>query len=204
MADVAREHARTPRFVQQAVQAGDLPVLRMVGRTAVIDDVAVTAWARSLARGRRWTPAVREAAFDLLSTGQSSWLSSSERSRLRSRLRTMPAQAIAHAAGGLAGEWARYRTSDVGGLTPIGPSAVDAASLHLVPGSGWVTFVEVNDLDRFEYQRDVIVDADGNLGVVRRDHDPREARVLADCYLLGDARLSAAAAAELEGRARGL
>lgn len=205
VAQVAGQHARTERFVQQAVRSGDLAALRLVGRVAVMDDLAVAAWVRGLARGRRWTGEVREAALDLLSTGRTDRLSSSERSRLRSRLRGMSAAAMAHAADGLGGGWARYRVTDVAELTRVGPSVADPAGLGIVPGAGWVTFVETEDLDRLELEHDVTLDADGNLGVIERPRsDSRTARVLLDTYLLGDARLSAAAAAELERRARGL
>ena len=205
MAQVAGQHARTERFVQQAVRSGDLTALRLVGRLALVDDLAATAWARALAPGRRWSGEVREAALDLLSTGRTDRLSSSERSRLRSRLRGMSAAAMAHAAGGLGGGWARYRVVHVPDLPRVGPSAADQPGLGMVPGAGWVTFVETDDLDRLELQHDVILDADGNLGVIERPvADARSARVLLDSYLLGDARLAAAAATALEGRAHGL
>lgn len=205
VAQVAVQRARTERFVQQAVRTGELPALRLVGRLAVMDDLAVTAWARALAPGRRWTVEVRDAALDLLSSGRTDRLSSSERSRLRSRLREMSVAAMAHAAGGLGGGWARYRVTAVPDLPRVGPSAVENQGLGIVPGAGWVTFVEAEDLDRLELEHDVILDADGNLGVVQRPRpDTRTARVLIDAYLLGDARLSAAAATELQRRARGL
>lgn len=205
VAQVAGQHARTERFVQQAVRSGDLPALRLVGRLVLVDDLAATAWARALAPGRRWAAGVREAALDLLSTGRTDRLSSSERSRLRTRLRGMSAAGMAHAAGGLDGGWARYRVARVPDLPRVGPSVADQSGLGIVPGAGWVTFVETADLDRLELQHDVILDADGNLGVVERPaSDTRAARVLLDSYLLGDARLSAAAGTELERRAHGL
>lgn len=199
----AHQVNRTHRFAQQAVQAGDLPALRMVGRTTVVDDIAVRAWSRSLARGRTWSPEVRDAALDLLSTGTTERLSSSERSRLRRRLRAMTATAIAHASGGLDGAWARYRSTDPIGLQPIGPSVVDLESFGILPTSTWITFIQVADLDLLEQTHPVVLDADGNLCVIERtDQDDRIARVLIDTYLLGDARESSAAATELEQRAR--
>jgi hypothetical protein len=108
---------------------------------------------------------------------------------------------IAHAAGGL-GAWARYRGKSPIGLVRIGPSAADPGEFGIVPGEGWLTFLQTDDLDRFEIDQDVILDADGNVGVVERSTvDDRVARILLDTYLLGDARQSAAAAAELERRA---
>jgi len=62
--------------------------------------------------------------------------------------------------------------------------------------------VQTDDLDRFEIDQDVILDADGNVGVIERSMvDDRVARILLDTYLLGDARQSAAAATELQRRA---
>ncbi len=116
----------------------------------------------------------------------------------------MSASAIAHAAGGL-GPWARYRAATIPDLPRVGPSAVNLASLGLVPERGWLTFVAVEDLDACEFAHDVTLDADGNLGVVQRVAiDPRSARALLDAYLLGNSRLSAAAGSELERRAHGI
>src|SRR5664280_369726 len=199
VAQAARQHARTDRFVQQALRSGALPGHRVFGRATSVDDVAVQAWSRAL--GRRWTEQVREAALDLLSTGRTDRLSGSERSRLRSRLRGMSATDMAHAAGGL-GAWARYRGKSPIGLVRIGPSAADPGELGIVGGEGWLTFVQTDALDRFGIDQDVILDADGNIGVIERSTvDDRVARILLDTYLLGDARQSAAAAAELQRRA---
>ncbi|MEP7194253.1 MAG: hypothetical protein ABI903_15495 [Actinomycetota bacterium] len=113
----------------------------------------------------------------------------------------MSATDMAHAAGGL-GAWARYRGESPIGLVRIGPSAADLGELGIVPGEGWLTFGQTDDLDRFEIDQDVILDADGNVGVIERSTvDDRVARILLDTYLLGNARQSAAAAAELERRA---
>lgn len=169
---------------------------------ATVDDFAARAWGRSLARGRLWSTEIRDAALDVLSDGHTDRASSSERSRLRAKLRAMTVVQIAHAAGGL-DEWARYCGRAPDELPRIGPSLVDAAALGVVPGQDWLVFLQIDDLDRFELSRDVTLDADGNLGVVeRRCVDNRIARVLLDTYLLGDARLSAAAGADLERRAR--
>src|ERR1035437_337238 len=156
VAQVARQHARTDRFVQQALRSGALPGHRVLGRTTSVDDVAVQAWSRALGRGRRWTDQVREAALDLLSTGRTNRLSTSERSRLRSRLRGMSATDMAHAAGGL-GAWGRYRGKHPIGLVRIGPSAANLGELGIVPGEGWLTFVHTDDLRRVEIDNDVIL-----------------------------------------------
>ncbi len=203
MATVAEEASRSVRFVQQAVRRGDLPALRVIGRMVLLDDIAARAWRRSLAKGRRWAPEVCEAALDLLSGGATDRLETSERSRLRRRLRGMSASEMAHAAGGLAGGWCRYRVDGPVSLPLVGPSAIDHADLGMVEGESWMTYAQVADLDELELEHDVVLDADGNLGVLERArYDVRAARALLDTYLFGDERQSAAAASRLEARAR--
>ncbi len=165
LADTARQANRTHRFAQQAVQSGELPALRMVGRTTVVDDVAARAWMRSLARGRMWSPEVREAALDLLSTGTTDRLSSSERSRLRRRLRSMTTTEMAHAAGVPGGAWGRYRTTQPTDLQHIGPSALRAGSLGVLPGPTWITFTQAPNLDLLERSFPRVV-ATGSVGLV--------------------------------------
>ena len=196
----ALAYDRSERLVQLALRSGALAGHRTVGRVTTMDDIAARAWSRSVARGRPWTPAVRDAALDLLSNGRTERLAASERSRLKARLSSLTARDIAHAAGGL-GTWARYRGDTPYASTRIGPSAVDATQLGILPGEGWLTFVQTDDLDRYELEHDVTLDADGNLGVVERPGiDDRPARILLDTYLLGNARQSAAAASALEER----
>ena len=196
----ALAYDRSERLVQLALRSGALAGHRTVGRVTTMDDIAARAWSRSVARGRPWTPAVRDAALDLLSNGRTERLAASERSRLKARLSSLTARDIAHAAGGL-GTWARYCGDTPYASTRIGPSAVDATQLGIVPGEGWLTFVQTDDLDRYELEHDVTLDADGNLGVVERPGiDDRPARILLDTYLLGNARQSAAAASALEER----
>lgn len=202
LSEVARQYERSERFVQQALSRGRLVGHRRLGRQVTIDDIAARAWARSLGRGRVWADETAAAAIDLLDTGATERLDASARSRLRSRLRSMTAQEIAHAVGGI-GPWARYRGEAPADATRIGPSALSSAELGLVGEGDWMTFVQTDDLDAFEIDHDVILDADGNLGVVQRESvDDRRSRGLLDTYLLGDARQSASAAMTLEKRAR--
>ena len=186
------------QLVRRAIRDGLLAALRRIGQTTVIDDIAATAWKRAVARGRLWTDDVREAALDLASTGKTERLSSSERSRLRARLRTITAAEFAHAAGGLGGAWGRYAATSHDLGTPIGPDAVDLSTLGIVEGDVGIHFACVDDLDAFELHNDVRLDAYGNLCVVERPADDRSARILLDTYLFGGSRESAAAAAALQ------
>ncbi|WP_460770552.1 hypothetical protein [Mariniluteicoccus flavus] len=204
IAQVAQQYDRSVRLVQRSIAGGQLSPLRLVGRQIVIDDVAAVAWSRSSTRGRAWMTRTREAALDLLTTRTTTALVGSELSRLRSSLRTMTAARMAHASGGL-GRWARYRKhGEVSGV-PVGPSSASLQELGIVEGASWMSFLAVPDLDDFEMSHDVMLDADGDLGVLERGaSDLRWARVLLDTYLLGDGRSSAAAASLLEERARDL
>lgn len=84
-------------------------------------------------------------------------------------------------------------------LDAIGPSDVAKSELGILEGESWLSFGRTEDLDAFEAEHDVTLSADGNLGVVERSEpDNRLARVLLDAYLLGDPRVSAAAAVRLE------
>lgn len=116
----------------------------------------------------------------------------------------MSVQQIAHASGGL-GAWARYRTYQEVQVDPIGPSSIESVELGIISGESLIRFGRVGSLDEFERNQDVIPDADGNLGIVERaDVDRRRARILLDVYLLGDARMSAAAGELLEEMAHDL
>ncbi len=193
--DAARIAGVSQRTVQRALSDGRLGMARTLGRQTTTDDLAVQAWIRTTSRGRKWSGRTLDAGIDLLSGGRGESVSSSERSRLRARLRQMDARQIASSAW--VGTWARYR--DLGGADaqPIGSSAADPASLGMVPGESWARFADVPDLDEFEASQPVVADPDGDLVVIERRHDDRRARVLVDTYVLGDARESTAAARQL-------
>ena len=44
VAQVAAATGVTPQYVRRAIAAGDLPALRQVGRTVIVDDLAVQVW----------------------------------------------------------------------------------------------------------------------------------------------------------------
>lgn len=193
--DAARIAGVSPRTAQRALAGGMLGMARIIGRQATTDDLAVQAWNRTRSSGRKWSGRTLDAAIDLLSGGRGEAVSASERSRLRSALRGMGAQRIASSAW--IGTWVRYRTLGDVDTQPIGPSAVDFPSLGIVAGVSWVRFADAPDLDRFEASQPVVADPDGDLVVIERVRDERRGRVLVDAYVLGDARVSAAAAREL-------
>lgn len=197
--DVARWADLDERSVQRAALSGGLPVHRQVGRALLFDDAGVLAWLRSAGRGRRWSDEVRAAAFALLESGSTTRLSASERSRLRANLRRMTVAQLAHVSGGLGGVWARYRR--------LGRPLRDVTPLDLridrVVGTPEREVVAVSSLDAFEARNLVVLDADGDLGVIERADGTGPIRRLLDVYLLGDARASGEAERELSRRMAG-
>lgn len=207
VAQVANTTGTSPQYVRRAIAAGELAALRRIGRTVILDDLAVQAWDRSRARGRRWSEDVRRAAFDLLDAGTTQRLSSSERSRLRSRMRTATARDLAHLAGALGGGWARYRRNADGhleGAAVAGLLPADLERLGLTAGNSRMALVTTPNLTDFELDNNVTLDASGDLGVVERDEAGGRARALLDTYLLGSSRESNAAAAAIEEIAHAL
>lgn len=193
------------QYVGRAIASGDLAALREVGETVIIDDLAAQAWDRTRARGRRWTDEVRRAAFDLLNTGATDRLSSSERSRLRANLRTISAGRLAHLAGGLGGAWARYRVESADRSFRGASRTASVDGLRgLVVDDAFMTFLVTEDLDDFELDNDVLLDASGNVGVVERTEVGGRIREFLDTNLLAGARDSAAAAARIEEVAHAL
>lgn len=197
VADVADMAGRTERAVQLAVQSGALPVLRQVGRSFVIDDVAALAWLRSQAAGRVFSPRLRAAAMALLNGDRAGGLSASELSRLRRRLRESSAAQFAHAVGGVGGAWGRYRRTAPGDL--VGATEVELIAEGIV-GTPSRRLFQVGDLRDFELRSPIVLDADGDLCVVERQEPVTIARRWLDTYLVGDARSSHIAAESLGER----
>ncbi|PIE20247.1 MAG: hypothetical protein CSA64_04840 [Arachnia propionica] len=201
---IAASYHCSVRSVQLAVADETLSVHRQVGRSLIVDDIAALAWSRATSRGRRWSTRMRDAALDLLSEGKTAAVQGPEKSRLKRRLAMMTARDVAYASGGL-GRWARYREYRPIHVPGIGPSAIASEELGIVSGAAPMRFGSAPDLTEFAVHPDLALDADGQLGIVERpERDDRIARVLLDTYLLGDARMSVAAAGLLEERVHGL
>lgn len=82
-----------PRRVTQLAQAGRLGPVRKVGRSLVLDAVAVDRFAQApRANGRVFAAPAAWAALDLLGGGRAPWLTSDRRSRVRTVLRRSSAE----------------------------------------------------------------------------------------------------------------
>lgn len=86
----------TQASVRQLVGCGQLTVVGKAGRALLLNRSSVERRAAAGSRrGRAWTPKVAWAALTMLSGGNLSWISPSEKSRLKSRLRGRTAEDVA-------------------------------------------------------------------------------------------------------------
>jgi hypothetical protein len=199
----------------QAVRAGQLPVHRRVGRTYVVESLTLMGHRRSLGNGRMWDATVKTAALDLLGSGDASrTLSSSELGRLRRAMRAMIAQDVAHKLGGVRG-WHRYRAGIPGArdrvakeIEKTGPSVLDdqhwADRLSLVSGVSPILFGITRSLNETDSLAVLIRDDEGDLMLREGRRTTTEGQQMADLYMFGQQRESAAAAEWLEDRCRNL
>jgi hypothetical protein len=81
--------------VRQLIESGQLVVVGSVGRSILLDRASVERLAAvGTRRGRAWTAKTAWAALALLSGQTPTWISSSEKSRLKARLRDLDAAAV--------------------------------------------------------------------------------------------------------------
>ncbi|MFJ4226377.1 helix-turn-helix domain-containing protein [Paenarthrobacter nicotinovorans] len=94
-AEAAERLGITQVSVRQLVESGQLAVAGRVGRSILLDPASVERLsAVGTRRGRAWTAKTAWAALALLSGQNPEWISSSEKSRLKSRLRQLDAAAV--------------------------------------------------------------------------------------------------------------
>jgi hypothetical protein len=109
--EASRQLGVSVRQVQRLAASGALTQIGTVGRTKIIDSGSVQRLkARGARRGRPWAAATIAAAIDLLMDGDTSRLSSVERSRLRARLIGLSAEELVRATHSRAAV-RRYRAS---------------------------------------------------------------------------------------------
>ncbi|ASN21746.1 helix-turn-helix domain-containing protein [Arthrobacter sp. YN] len=94
-AEAADRLGITQVSVRQLVESGRLTVVGRVGRSILLDRASLERLsAVGTRRGRAWTAKTAWAALALLSGQNPTWISSSEKSRLKSRLRQLDAAAV--------------------------------------------------------------------------------------------------------------
>lgn len=93
--DAAARLGITQVSIRQLIRNGQLTAVGTAGRTILLDRASVERLAAAgTRRGRAWTARTAWAALALLSDQNPTWISSSEKSRLKSRLRTLDADAV--------------------------------------------------------------------------------------------------------------
>lgn len=190
--EAASELRISARQVRRTVASGRV-VAAKYGAAHALSHRQVQALERTAHRGRNWTDAVQRAALDLLATGKTSELSnaalsSSERSRLKQRLRSL-------GAGALAGQLLRGRVS-------LRRAASDEAKSRFVPAlaselglstRGGLCILVAPDASRVARRAHLGLDDSGDIAVVEGDEAHRRALEALALYVYGDARECSAA-----------
>lgn len=163
----------TQASVRQLIGSGQLTVVGRAGRALLLNRSSVERRAAAGSRrGRAWAPKVAWAALTMLSGGNPGWISPSEKSRLKSRLRGRTAEDVAVLARHK-DRVRRYRVTPDGlpvlqdHLIPGGVSALRseaiAARFGLTSGSGLVEgYVMQGDAEQLAEALGMVEDPEGN------------------------------------------
>lgn len=187
----AAELALSSRHLRRQAASGRVAAHRY-GRAYVIAERQLQVMHRTAHKGRPWNESTKRAALDLLATGATTELSSSERSRLKQRLRSAAANVLAgQILAGRASLRRAVRTVDTRKHLPT-----IIAELHLSSSGGLGVLVAPDPALAARRAR-LGLDDSGDVVVI--EGDVRHTRVLEALalYAYGDARESAAAAAWL-------
>jgi len=159
------------------------------GASHVFSQRQVQAVERTAYRGRNWTKTTQQAALDLLSTGKTTELTGTERSRLKHRIRGA-------AVGALAGQILRDRVSlrrAAGDEIKSHLASVLTSELGLSAGGGLGVLV-AQDASREARKARLGLDDSGDIAVIEGDEVHRRVLEALALYMYGDARESSAAA----------
>lgn len=188
----ASELGVSARQVRRSAAAGRI-VATKYGSSHAFSQRQVQALERTSHRGRNWTHTVQKAALDLLATGTTSdltnaALSSSERSRLKHRIRTIDV-------GALAGQILRDRVSLRRAASDDAKSrfvAALASELGLSAGGGLGVLV-AQDASHAARKARLGLDDSGDIVVVEGDEEHSKVLEALALYTYGDARECSAA-----------
>jgi len=173
------------RQVQRLARNGRLVSREIAGRT-VVAGRSVVAMSRSSARGRRWEEHTVAAACELLEKGSTERVSGSQRSRLRSRLRTVALAELAYQV--------------LGDRVTLWRSANREAST-----TGERLDVKVtHDVATLTRQLRMIEDAEGETIVIELETEARGVVEDIVLYAYGDVRTSSAAGQRIRARQEAL
>lgn len=173
VAEVVDKLGITRASVHDLLDSGQLAVSGKAGRTLLIDRSSVERLAATgTRRGRPWTARTAWAALWLLSGQNPTWISSSEKSRLKSRLRELDAGAVAVLARNK-DKTLRYRATPdglaalTGHLIASGASAMrdeETAETFGMSGGGGIAegYVMAGDAQALADAFGLVEDPDGN------------------------------------------
>jgi hypothetical protein len=172
----------TRASVHDLLESGQLAASGRAGRMLLIDRSSVERLAMAgTRRGRAWTAKTAWAALALLSGQNPTWISASEKSRLKSRLRELDADAVRVLARNK-DKTHRYRATPDGlaalndHLIPSGASAMREESLAgtfgMAGGSGTAEgYVMAGDVSALAAAFGLVEDPDGNAIIHEVDLD---------------------------------
>ena len=184
----ATELGVTARQVRRAAASGRM-VATKHGASHAFSQRQIQAFERTAHRGRNWTEIVQKAALDLLATGKTTELTSTERSRLKHRIRGA-------GVGALTGQILRDRVSlrrAASDETKSRFASVLVSELGLSAGGGLGVLV-AKDAAREARRSHLGLDDSGDIAVVEGDEVHRRVLEALALFMYGDARESSAAA----------
>ncbi|MHA6694653.1 hypothetical protein [Homoserinimonas sp. A520] len=184
----AAELGVTARQMRRAAVSGRI-VAAKSGAAHAFSPRQVQALERTSHRGRDWTETAQRAALDLLADGKTAELTSTERSRLKRRIRDSEV-------GALAGQILRGRVTLRRAATDETKSrfvSVLVSELGLSAGGGLGVLV-AKDAAREARRARLGLDDSGDIAVVEGDEAHRKVLEALALYMYGDARESSAAA----------
>lgn len=183
----ATELGITARQVRRSVESGRL-VSTKCGSTHVFSQRQIHALGRTAHQGRNWTEAVQTAALDLLATRATTRLSSTERSRLKNRVRNADIGALASQI--LRGRVSLRRATSEETQAGLTPSL--ARELGLSAGGGLGVLV-AHDANRVARRLHLGLDDSGDIAVIEGEEVHRRALEACALFVYGDAREHSAA-----------
>jgi hypothetical protein len=183
------------RQVQRLARNGRLVSREIAGRT-VVAGRSVVAMSRSSARGRRWEQHTVAAACELLEKGSTARVSGSQRSRLRSRLRTIPLAELAYQVlGDRVTLWRSANREE---------STTDRFADGLSTTGERLDVKVTHNAATLTRRLRMIEDADGDTIVIELEAEARGVVEDIVLYAYGDVRTSIAAAERIRARQEAL
>jgi hypothetical protein len=183
------------RQVQRLARNGRLVSRDIAGRT-VVAGRSVVAMSRSSARGRRWEERTVAAACELLERGSTGRIAGSQRSRLRTRLRTIALAELAYQVlGDRVTLWRSANRED---------STTDRLADGLSTTGERLDVKVTHDATTLARRLRMIEDADGDTIVVELETEARGVVEDIALYAYGDVRTSSAAGQRIRARQEAL